>query len=1061
MPFNYWVPNRIGLIQDIEQEEKKLQELQQPPWWAKAPWSFTPLGPIMGSIQWAQQAGQQAEEYYFKPMAQEALFPTLKPPEYEQYVEERKGEMAGALGVEPEMIERLKIGGLAQGIPWYAGMTPGKGEPTPALPGGGLREIYEKPETFPKYVRGATELGMALPYYMLGWRAFGATGAGKVADAALNRAFRWLFKVPIAKYTKMKTGFTPQQIESMQQVFKSYEAGMEAGAWQNIFQSNTVRYDVLKRVAQLYPKNPEAALAQFNAFAKTDPEFVRAIQGHIQRQSALKLPGATQAVTSFSRYAETMPVAGGLPRATPSAQLPSPPKPLELPVAGKLPQRFKGYGILRPESLRAVWGDTKGMATELTDHLFAVKNVKQKPYPMELAGRAGVMQVPKPPKMPFGTSIRERGLVTKAKEAMGSFFNRWIRTRNLLLRADGWVEGGKMQQTFQQPINRAVDAELAGKAELFEAWDKFAKVNKSAINQALGDKVIEIDGFPFGIQERIAAYLSPRDPYYHQLLIEKNGIPEATLDKAAASLTDTQKAIADFWHKYTQGEGPKVAPIYEQIEGKPFKVVEGRIPIRISSQYLKEEGFPNPWLNEARLRYARAWPSSQIRKGMLRPRTKGTRWPVRMDYLNLAMEDVAAVEHYMAFEPVMRDLQKLLKHPRLHNAIVKTQGQSTFDVLARWLTQSADPDPLRVSSWAEGMFRLMRTNAVIGALGLNITASMKQPVSFIIGAGYIGEVQAIKGVFTYMRHPQETNQLIKRLAPRVWARSQTFEREVAELTNRQLGIRGLKVPLRSQVRRGALFFLRKADRTTVFSLWRGAYDDAIQRGLGEIEAARYATDAIVKGQPFFSVQEIPELMRSGELAKALTMFTNQLNQNFNAIYEIIGKVGGKQLSKPEAIKRLIEIIVVSTLIIGAISRSRPAKNAKELLTDIAGNNLASLPLFGRFIASGIQGMFGGLGADIITTQVLNSLQQLGFQINREQWDKVAQEVPELMGYLVGLPVAQPKRTFQALVNLAQGKSDDWAELIWGEYRRQQAREGEEKPKRKPIKPGSPFKNPFR
>lgn len=318
MPFNYWIPNRVKLLQDIEQEEKKLQELQQPPWsWLSS----------LGQRYWqmiggVQKAIEAPEEYYFKPMAQEALFPTFKPPEYEQYVEERKGEMAGALGVEPEMIERLKIGGLAQGIPWYAGMTMGKGEPTPALPGGELREIYEKPETFPKYVRGATELGMALPYYMLGWRAFGATGAGKVADAALNRAFRWLFKVPIAKYTKMKTGFTPQQIESMQQVFKSYEAGMEAGAWQNIFQSNTVRYDVLKRVAQLYPKNPEAALAQFNAFAKTDPEFVRAIQGHIQRQSALKLPGATQAVTSFSRYAETMPVAGGLPRATPSAQLP-------------------------------------------------------------------------------------------------------------------------------------------------------------------------------------------------------------------------------------------------------------------------------------------------------------------------------------------------------------------------------------------------------------------------------------------------------------------------------------------------------------------------------------------------------------------------------------------------------------------------------------------------------------------------------------------------------------------------------------------------------------------
>jgi len=169
--------------------------------------------------------------------------------------------------------------------------------------------------------------------------------------------------------------------------------------------------------------------------------------------------------------------------------------------------------------------------------------------------------------------------------------------------------------------------------------------------------------------------------------------------------------------------------------------------------------------------------------------------------------------------------------------------------------------------------------------------------------------------------------------------------------------------------------------------------------------------------------------------KAITMWTNQLNQNWNYYrFDCLGKFLARKISFAELVRRIIEAFVIPGLIIGWTVRSRPAQNAKGFVQDMAAQTLSSIPLIGSYLAGIIKGY--SADADLITLTALEKAQRIAYQVNRKQWQKAIQTTPELIGFLVGAPVVQPKRTIESICDLATGESDDWLRLIWGQYARE-------------------------
>ncbi len=290
---------------------------------------------IPGIIKLAQKGAELLRRFFERPFAATILEPIFEREKFEEIISRERAEFAREQGIDlaqrgDEFEELSKQVFVDPTILKLWGETP-FGEIPNAVPfyaadeleeGGALMKLYEEGD-YPKFLRGATEIGVSLPFYLLAWQGFAATGAGQAVNQGLNKAFQWLFQKPIAAATLRRTGFTPQQINAYQEMVTATEKGTEAGAWQGLFKNDTVRREVVKNTIKMSEVNVDAAAAYFSAFSKQDPQFTKIINDYLGRASILKLPGAPGASAGIKTFQQNMgltpaPVAGGLAGKLPS-----------------------------------------------------------------------------------------------------------------------------------------------------------------------------------------------------------------------------------------------------------------------------------------------------------------------------------------------------------------------------------------------------------------------------------------------------------------------------------------------------------------------------------------------------------------------------------------------------------------------------------------------------------------------------------------------------------------------------------------------------------------------
>jgi hypothetical protein len=643
--------------------------------------------------------------------------------------------------------------------------------------------------------------------------------------------------------------------------------------------------------------------------------------------------------------------------------------------------------------------------------------------------------------IPISAATYERGLVGGVYDRLNSIITRTWRTERRLLQMDGYVEDGKMQQVFYRPLNEATNQKLGRVMKADEELITLAKANNISVGKLLTGRT-NIDGFNLSPSERIGVYLHSFNDANVAHLVFGNNMNPSTIDKIIASLMPQEKMIADFLRADWDKQTPILATIYQLTTGKPLETVENYVPIRIRGEVLEFEesgrrafDFAKPIKDERAMRYASKWASSRIRKGFTRSRTGRALQPIELDAIKLWGENKKWVEHYMAFQPVVRDLQRILNNQSLRQAIIGKYGASTYKSLQQYLKDSVATDPLGIDREMDKVMRGLRVNAVTAVLGLNLVSSGKQLPSFLSVAAEVGELHLIRGMFEALSDWKGTRALIKQYDPQTYRRG--FEREIAELKEMR-GIRG-RLGVGFAPREVATWLLRNADKLAVTGGWRAAWGKALKEGASPQEAGGYAAKVIRRTQPQFSNKDLAELWRSGEAWKMVTIFTNQLNQYWNYYrFDVLGKTLAKKISPLEALRRLLWAFIVPAFLIGVMTRGRTPKDTGEFVQDMASMGLATVPVIGSNLVSGIKGFYGS--ANPITLELLANFQELAYHINKAQWDKAAAQLPEVASYGIGIPYSQPRRTFEAMLDLAQGNTDDWLRLIWGTYTREKATE---------------------
>lgn len=648
----------------------------------------------------------------------------------------------------------------------------------------------------------------------------------------------------------------------------------------------------------------------------------------------------------------------------------------------------------------------------------------------------------KPKEMVLGKA--KKTIREKVAEGTDNFLQRTYRLERIFDRIDGYpktsrynIVGGKMSQVWWNSMNKAQDRKLGGVGIIIDDFRNMLTKNNINLDKLLARNV-NIQGSPLSSGERMGIALHTLNPDNFRHINSRigNRLPKKFIKEVIESLDSNEKAIMGWALKHWEKDGPKVADAVYKAEGRKMEIVKDYVPIIIKDF---DAPIEKQLELEAAYRYTKKWPSAKIKQSMTKKRTHKATQPLEIDFWPMFLGRMPETEHLKAFLPLIKgELQYIYKDPAFKKALINKEGNATYRVLGKWLDDVAATNPLVAKEFSEKVLQGLRVNAVTAVLGWNVVTALKQFPSYMFGAAREGEVNALKGLYLAVTDKKGTDALIKRLSPAIDKR--TLEREIAE--NKILSNVGNRIFDRRNWREWFMFLTLGMDRWVVRSLWRGAYEDGLKKFANENVASKYADKLIRETQPYFGMKDIPEFWRAGEGWRMLTMFQNQLNQYWNfGIHNVMGGWKARQISTAEAIKYVVEGFVIPAMMIGAASRGRIAQDLGEGVKDLAAMGLATIPLAGQFLSSGVRGFRDSQG--LITTELLERFQNLAYEASRGEWGKVAMIMPEAAGYAIGIPTSQPSRFFRAMLDLASGETEDFWSLIWGTYAREQATKEEE------------------
>lgn len=629
----------------------------------------------------------------------------------------------------------------------------------------------------------------------------------------------------------------------------------------------------------------------------------------------------------------------------------------------------------------------------------------------------------------------ERNIPEKVWNVIDSYITRNQRAERILTEIDDNHPNGKVSSVFYKPMVKSLNAELKEVNDFNDSFQSFVKEQKIDIKKVFSARKHDIAGLKLTSEQKIGIFLHSLNPQNTYHLINGNKFTQEQIDAVARSLTPDERKIAEWIGKWMDEDGKRLGEVYELLKGVPFKKVDRYFPIRILYGEIGSGINLSNKLDDEKLMRQQTYPvSAGLEKGFTQSRVQKAGQPISIDAFSILLEHVQDTAHYRAYLPLISDLQQILKSPQIHDAIISKKGINTYSVLNKWLADTAASDPMGITSKMESYARTIRVNTTASMLAMNIATALRQPVSFLAGATESGVTPAVSGIFSYTTNPKRTSALMKQYSPAAYNR--TMEREVAEV--RAMRNAGSSLMGKMNAREMLMFMSEFTDKVAVSSLWQGAFDNYLSKHPTDLQgAADYATSIIRHTQGWSYTQDLPEVTRSGEFMRALTTFTNEINNNWNYYKtDVLGKAGAGEMSKVKLLETILLGLIAPALIYGLIGRGRVQKTPREVTEDITMQILQMLPIFGPIIVAGYEGYrYGGP----VATETLSKLQDIAYNAQKQKWDKVMQALGEGAGELSGLPVNQTKKFIQGIQAWQSGESVDIRDFIFGKYSADQIR----------------------
>ncbi len=516
-----------------------------------------------------------------------------------------------------------------------------------------------------------------------------------------------------------------------------------------------------------------------------------------------------------------------------------------------------------------------------------------------------------------------------------------------------------------------------------------------------------------------------------------SGMTEEFINKVVNTLPTTYKGAVDkMIDYYDEFMYPRLNEEFKREHGVSLPKIERYFPLKLLDTPKGEDGI----LQDLVARFG----SAAVEKGFTKARTGSKARFKKINYIDTMVQNVMAGEHYLAFNQPLTNAKRMLNNEDLKAAMEGYSEEGTAQ-LQDWLKAVArgrvetPPDHSGINKFLD----TMRKNYALSVLGLNVVTMMKQPASFVQGLAQVNKGEAVKASLTFWSNPIKTNAFIDSKSPMMRNRASSFEREMAEMAEKRSSKTVLGKSSIKDLREMQMLPIQIADKITTDILWFAKYNEVmVSKGI-ESQAIQEADEVIRKTQPMGGILHLSALHRGGGVTRMFTMFTNQLNQNANLLYEL-GKTWGVKPNKQRFAELALYGIIPGLIIYLAsngFDMTKLFEDPEGAVKAIAMNAGGGFPFLNTVLDTSLQaiGNASKEAKGLPKQRIFTDMTPGPVSIIEDVLDAIAAKGAKkklLRGVeaglkLTGVATAQPKRAIKGFE--AFQKTGDPRNLIWSKY----------------------------
>lgn len=590
---------------------------------------------------------------------------------------------------------------------------------------------------------------------------------------------------------------------------------------------------------------------------------------------------------------------------------------------------------------------------------------------------------------------QNKSLKEKTTEFINNFISENMRPELMISIMDGF-QPGIITDNIWNPLWEAQ------KAELVEA-DKNLKIIKD-IHANLNFAEVFIRKYDVGrfkgiTKDMLMAIYALSFNEAQMRHLEATGITMEDMRAITDFLSEEEKTAGrNMLRFYDEYQHPQLDEVYTRLEGVSMGKEDNYFPIDNLEDISYNKELERDILERNYLRRA------GVSKGMTKERVMSKKAFTNISYFGTILRNLRKVEHYKAFGPAIRDVNKILTDKEMRKVIEEKYGEKFYKVLDKWLKDVAYGGDKQNLSSIDKLSQWLRTNYAVAVIGGNLVSVSKAPISYIQGAEMAGKANVLKATAKFLTDPLGWNTKIDKKSELMRFRIMRQERELGEIVSqRTLGAQIGRVTGFQAVKEASMLPWTIIDKATCDIVWLGAYDSMITENKTEQQAIDYADMVIRRTQPMSGVLNLPETFRGPEYQKFFTIFRNQPNQNFNLLLESVLKKKGGEISSAEFMSNIVWYLLAPSILLGVINRKRLPEDLGEFAKDILNSAIGGVIYIGNLtniLASGFVGA---------TTPLDSLLEDFYGAVTAKDMTAKMDKVMNILSKVLGFPYIAIKR----------------------------------------------------